>query len=344
MNSVQLKDLCSVKSSTLKAGDVKNMNPGQYPVYGASGLIADIDSFQHENPALAIVKDGAGFGRVYKTPKKSSVVGTMQFILPNEDVDRDYLYYVLNHIDFNKYRSGATIPHIYFKDYSSVQIKKHSLSEQRIIAEKLDGVTGLIDKSYAELEEFDQLVKSRFIEMFGEIKERVPLSYFVSSLTAGKSLAGKENCSNKVINSGAVTFDEFDKKSFKNLPCDYIPKLEHKINSGDILISRMNTPLLVGAVAYVWNVEDNMYLPDRIWKANLRINADPVFLWKSLVAPEAKDFIRSWAGGTSGSMVNISKTKMLETPIIKAPLKLQKEFHQFVAKINKSKFIRPINA
>ncbi len=174
--------------------------------------------------------------------------------------------------------------------------------------------------------------------MFGEIKERVPLSYFVSSLTAGKSLAGKENCSNKVINSGAVTFDEFDKKSFKNLPCDYIPKLEHKINSGDILISRMNTPLLVGAVAYVWNVEDNMYLPDRIWKANLRINADPVFLWKSLVAPEAKDFIRSWAGGTSGSMVNISKTKMLETPIIKAPLKLQKEFHQFVAKINKSKF------
>ncbi|WP_304409584.1 restriction endonuclease subunit S, partial [Faecalibaculum rodentium] len=168
MNSVQLKDLCSVKSSTLKAGDVKNMNPGQYPVYGASGLIADIDSFQHENPALAIVKDGAGFGRVYKTPKKSSVVGTMQFILPNEDVDRDYLYYVLNHIDFNKYRSGATIPHIYFKDYSSVQIKKHSLSEQRIIAEKLDGVTGLIDKSYAELEEFDQLVKSRFIEMFGD--------------------------------------------------------------------------------------------------------------------------------------------------------------------------------
>lgn len=162
MNSVQLKDLCSVKSSTLKAGDVKNMNPGQYPVYGASGLIADIDSFQHENPALAIVKDGAGFGRVYKTPKKSSVVGTMQFILPNEDVDRDYLYYVLNHIDFNKYRSGATIPHIYFKDYSSVQIKKHSLSEQRIIAEKLDGVTGLIDKSYAELEEFDQLVKSRY--------------------------------------------------------------------------------------------------------------------------------------------------------------------------------------
>jgi hypothetical protein len=58
-------------------------------------VIKNVDFYKQEKPYLAIVKDGAGVGRVTLLPERSSVIGTMQYILPNENVDAGFLYYVL---------------------------------------------------------------------------------------------------------------------------------------------------------------------------------------------------------------------------------------------------------
>ena len=77
---------------------------------------------------------------------------------------------------------------------------------------------------HAQATLLDQLVKSRFIELFGAITETVPLSYYIEALNAGKSLAGEEECPNKVLKTGAITYDYFDATQVKKT-CQAITNL-----------------------------------------------------------------------------------------------------------------------
>ena len=88
----KLENICQgyVKNIALK--DLSNNN-GTYPIYGASGYIKDVDFYVSNSEYLGIVKDGAGVGRVDKYPAYSSLLGTMQYIVPNSDIDINYLKY-----------------------------------------------------------------------------------------------------------------------------------------------------------------------------------------------------------------------------------------------------------
>lgn len=88
--------------------------------------------------------------------------------------------------------------------------------------------------------------------------------------------------------------------------------MEHLINTGDVIISRMNIAELVGATAYVWEAPLNTYLPDRLWRAELKSDVSPIFIWQLLIQKDTKENIRKIASGTSGSMKNISKSGLLE--------------------------------
>lgn len=127
-------DVCERGSSNISQNQLGN-EVGDYPIFGASGLIKNV-SFYHQNkPYLSIVKDGSGVGRVTKMDACTSVIGTLQYILPKENIDLNYLYYNLISIDFKKYVAGAAIPHIYFKDYKNEPFLWMPLPEQqRIVA------------------------------------------------------------------------------------------------------------------------------------------------------------------------------------------------------------------
>lgn len=163
----RLGDVCQKATSNIAQKDLENRN-GEYEIYGASGFIKKVDFYQQENPYIAVVKDGAGIGRVMKLPAKTSVIGTMQYIIPNNDIDISYLAYAMENMNLAKYYTGATIPHIYFKDYQKEELPVPSLEEQRKIAAVLDKVSDLITKRRQQLEKLDLLVKARFVEMFGD--------------------------------------------------------------------------------------------------------------------------------------------------------------------------------
>ena len=164
---VRLGAVCTKGTSNIAQKDLEG-HGGNYPIYGASGFIANVDFYQQENPYIAVVKDGAGIGRIMKLPAKSSVIGTMQYIIPNDTVDISYLAYAMEHMNLSKYFTGATIPHIYFKDYQNEELPLPSLGEQRKIAAVLDNVSNLMAKRKQQIDKLDELVKSRFIEMFGD--------------------------------------------------------------------------------------------------------------------------------------------------------------------------------
>lgn len=163
----KLGDVCSKATSNIAQKDLDGRH-GEYPIYGASGLIKAVDFYQQESPYIAVVKDGAGVGRVMKLPAKSSVIGTMQYIIPGKNVDIGYLAYAMENMNLAKYYTGATIPHIYFKDYQKEELPLPPLEEQRLIAVQLDKVSDLIAKRRVQLNKLDLLVKARFVEMFGD--------------------------------------------------------------------------------------------------------------------------------------------------------------------------------
>ncbi|MBQ9247200.1 MAG: restriction endonuclease subunit S, partial [Ruminococcus sp.] len=109
MNNIKLVDVCKKESSNIKQSDLANNN-GDYPIYGASGLIKKVDFYVQDKPYIGIVIDGAGVGRVMKLPAYSSVIGTMQYIIPNDDIDVSYLAYAMEHMNLSKYYMGAAIP------------------------------------------------------------------------------------------------------------------------------------------------------------------------------------------------------------------------------------------
>ena len=160
MSKAMLKDVCSKGSSSLRQKDVANDGP--FPVVGASGVIGSSSTYQFDRPYLAVVKDGAGVGRVIRCEAKSSILGTMQAIIPGERVSLDYLRHLLSSMNLSSYASGATIPHIYFKDYGKAAIPVPSLEDQKEISIKLDRPLDLIESCRTQIAALDDLVKSRF--------------------------------------------------------------------------------------------------------------------------------------------------------------------------------------
>lgn len=248
--------------------------------------------------------------------------GFMGLIVPSPEVSAKYIFYACQSSAYRSFLSqvgnGIGITNLRFSDLEKFEIPIPSIAEQRRIVDELDLVSSIVELKNAQLRTFDELAQSIFYEMFSTIKERTPLSTYVTELSAGKSLAGDEENPNKVLKTGAVTYDYFRGDDVKNLPLNYQPKEKDLVRKGDLLISRMNTAELVGAVAYVWDVAPKVYLPDRLWRATLTEKANPVFLWKALIQFESKRQIRSLASGTSGTMKNISKPKFMsvEVPMV----------------------------
>ena len=253
----------------------------------------------------------------------------------------DYLRYYFRSRLFQKsitaFVQGSTRASMKFGKMKLISIDLPDKDKQNQIINTIGILESIIDKYKLEIDRLNNLIKARFVEMFGD-KEEMKISGYIDSLEAGKSLAGTEKCENKVLKTGAVSYDYFDNTQTKYLPKDYQPLNAHKVNPGDVIISRMNTIDLVGAAAYVWNVPDKVYLPDRLWKAKIKNDANPVFVWQTIIHPKTKKLIRRMAGGTSGSMKNISKNKFLEMLVKKATQEEQDQFAAFVAQVDKSKF------
>ena len=163
----RLGDVCDKGSSNIvinKLGD----NNGDYPLFGASGLVKNVDFYHQDRPYIGIVKDGAGVGRVNTYPAFSSLVGTMQYILPKEECLLNYIKYFLIKLDLSHCVSGATIPHIYFKDYGKSLIPIPSINEQQSIVAELDKINELISLKKSQLSDLDALAQSIFYDMFGD--------------------------------------------------------------------------------------------------------------------------------------------------------------------------------
>lgn len=161
----QLLDLSTKKSSKVTAKDIED-NDGDYIVFGASGHFRNINSYTESESYIAIVKDGAGAGRLFLMPEKSSVLGTLEIVKPNLNTQLNFLFYRMQLIDFSSYIKGSTIPHVYFKDYSQEKIYLPCLEEQTKIANFLSAIDQKIEVVAQQIEQAKQWKKGLLQQMF----------------------------------------------------------------------------------------------------------------------------------------------------------------------------------
>lgn len=243
----ELKDAVNRGSSNISLNKIKGED-GEYPVFAAKGFVQNISFYQQEKEYLAIIKDGAGIGRVSKYPAKSSIVATMQYLIPKKGFDIDFIRYFLEGVDFEKHRSGSTIPHIYFKDYQSEQFPKLPLPEQQLIVSILDNCFAAIDKAKANAQQNLKNAKELFESYLQNVFEKKGEGWNEISLgEIGKVSMCKRIYKKDTSSTGEIPF--FKIGTFGKEPDAYISKEQYNDyrnkfsfpKKGDVLLSASGT-------------------------------------------------------------------------------------------------------
>lgn len=333
---MKLKEICEKGTSNIAQKDIIDRN-GIYPIYGASGFIKNIDSFAMDTPYIGIVKDGAGVGRVMLLPAKSSVIGTMQYIIPKNGINASYLVYLLESMNLSKYSTGATIPHIYFKDYGNKQVKERTETEQQRIANELDNVSELIDKRQTQLQKLDLLIKSKFVEMFGDTifnSNKYPVEYLcnLGQWTSG----GTPSRSNPDYFKGYInwfTAGELNKlyltNSIEKITLQAIEESAAKLfRKGSLLLGMYDTAAFKMGIL----LEDS--------SANqacacLEANEKVSIIWLYFNLSYMKNYFLQQRRGVRQKNLNLSMIKNFAIPL--PPIELQNQFADFVDKVEQSK-------
>lgn len=166
MEQVKLKYLCSSYSTPITQDQIQEA--GNYKVYGASGQVGFLAEPGCKCDYLGIIKDGAGVGRISTYEASSYLLGTMAYIVPNLDVDINWLKYAVMSLNLSESISKTTIPHIYFSEYGNRKVSWCTIEEQRSIAVFLDCKCAEIDSVIAAtqrtIEEYKKLKQSIITE------------------------------------------------------------------------------------------------------------------------------------------------------------------------------------
>ena len=164
----------------------------------------------------------------------------------------------------------------------------------------------------------------------------------VKSLNAGVSVNseddGNTNSEFKILKTSCVSNGVFQPEKAKSVvESNEISRLKEPVKADSIIISRMNTPALVGANGYVENEITNSFLPDRLWQVKPRdnkVNMKWLGYWFS--SSHTRYALSSTATGTSGSMKNITKPDVLNIKIDIPPLLEQQKIVKILSTWDKA--------
>ena len=218
-----------------------------------------------------------------------------------------------------------------------------SIEDQYAVVKTLNCIKSQLAATQQMLDKLDQLVKSRFVEMFESdrfdacLMEDL-LSNIVSGTNAGGNQRPLEEGEYAVLKISAVTKGVFDPEEYKVVDDVSSIKMIHP-RKGDLLFSRANTAEMVGATAIVDDDYERLFLPDKLWRVDPKPDVDTVFLKALLSSQSLRSEMSKVATGTSGSMKNISMAKFRKLPAFVPPIELQQEFADFVSQIDKSRFV-----
>ena len=282
-----------------------------------------------------------------KTAK--NIYSTGFFVIKaNLNVLPEYLYWLFNSKKFNqdkdKNSKGATQKAINLEGLGKIMIKEiPSLDKQKEIINKINSCNEIIELKKEQLDELEKLIKSQFVEMFGDPEKNEKnwgvglIRDLISDIKYGTSRPAVENGRYKYLRMNNITYEgKLDLTDIKyiDVPENEIEKCVAK--RGDILFNRTNSRDLVGKTC-VYNNDESMIIAGFVIRARVNKKANPYFISEYMNTKYMKNKLKSMCKNACGQS-NINSNEFQNIRIYIPPIELQNQFAYFVEHIDKLEF------
>ena len=344
---VKIGNLTKIKTGKLDAN--ASSEDGRYPFFTCSREPLKISTYSYDCECVLVAGNGdlnvKYYNGKFDAYQRTYIIednGSGKLYMP-------YLYYFMEGYieELRKQAIGGVIKYIKLRNITDALIKLPSIDEQKTIAYILEKTSQLLEMRKKEIDSLDNLIKARFVEMFGDIKlnpnkyQMCKIEKLLKSCEAGWSGNGTQRAKKEnevaVLKVSAVTKGYFIPDECKVLDNQKNIKKYIFPEKGDLIFSRANTREMVGATAIIAEDYPDLILPDKLWKIKFKENVNVFYMKYVLSSKCIREQFSAASTGTSGSMFNVSmeKFKSIEVPV--APFELQNQFADFVCAIGKSK-------
>ena len=260
------------------------------------------------------------------------------------DIDKSYFVYAVRYKlnDMGEKTHGATMKHIVKRDFDATEIPYPPLKKQIEIAINLDKISMVIKERKRELQLLDELIKARFVEMFGDpVKnpkgwEVVTIGDIVTEVRYGTSKPAVEGGKYPYLRMNNLTADghlDLNDLKYIDIPDDEIEKCV--VRKGDVLFNRTNSIELVGKTV-VFDLQEDMIIAGYIIRVRLNKRLLPEILSQYMNLEALKDILRSMAKGAV-NQANINAQELQSIKVYIPDMELQKRFIEMKNQVDKSK-------
>ena len=360
MDMMYVEDCCEILDFMRVPIVASEREKGKYPYYGANGIQDYVADYIFDDELVLLAEDGGNFGSrerpiAYRVSGKCWVNNHAHVLKPKDELDVDYLCYSLMFYKVDGMVNGATRQKLTQAAMRKMQIPSRSMDEQKQIVDELNRIIKIKKQRQKELVLLDDLIKARFVEMFGDsvanpmkwpIKKLKDLSIQINSGNTPKG--GSEN----YVEEG-ITFFRSQNVWKDRLEMDDIAYIDLKTHAkmkrsslkhGDILMTktgRINTEnSSLGRAALYMGQDDMANVNGHVYFIRLKEGVNNKFILRILVSPEYRKLIRRvCVGGIDKRQLN--KEHIEDFPIICPPKDMIDEYVSFVDQTDKSKFSFP---
>ena len=312
---------------------VENPN-GKYPIYGSGGVMGHADDYLCDAETVVIGRKGSINNPIFVEEPFWNVDTAFGLVANKDLLLPKYLYYFCINFNFEALNTTVTIPSLTKANLLQIEINIPSIVEQSDVVSKLDKIGNLIELRKQQLEELDQLVKSRFIELFGEVETNVKkfamkrmdeCCRFIGGAQPDKSHFEYEKTDDNIR---LIQIRDYKSDRF----ITYIPRsLARKTcTASDIMIGRYGPPIfqILGGIEGAYNVA--------LMKAVPSDEFNTEYFRYFLKSEKLLHYLESFSQRTAGQD-GIQIDKLNAYPCFIPPMELQNQFATFVEQVDKSK-------
>ena len=334
------KDICFVKPSDIADGTVTYLDDSEFYISEYARVKARVLP-----PQSVLVTCIGIIGKVAINNVECAFNQQINAIIPDKSKClTEYLAYAIQNkqAEMQDIANAPVVPILNKTQFSDIEIKLPSLSEQENIIQRLNAVSKLISLRKEQLAKLDQLVKTRFIELFGTYPSN-PMGWecgtirdIVADVRYGSSRPAVDGGKYPYLRMNNITYGgELDLTDTKRIDVPENELAKCTVRRGDVLFNRTNSKELVGKTC-VYNRDEMMVLAGFVIRVRVTERVLPEFLSAFLNTDFSKQMLLGMCKAAIGQ-ANINAQEMQNIGLYLPPIELQRQFVQFKEQTDKSK-------
>lgn len=332
-----------VKVRTGKLDANAAVSGGCYPFFTCSKEVSEIDTYAYDCECVLVAGNG-DLNVKYYNGKFNAYQRTYIVERASSEINMRYLYHFLScYVDVLRRQSiGGVIKYIKLGNLTEADIKLPDKETQERISMILDRITHLISLRQRQAEKLDELVKARFVEMFGDPVlncQGFPvrtIGELTTEVKYGTSKPAVEGGKYPYLRMNNLTIDgKLDLHDLKQIDVDTSEFEKCVVRKGDVLFNRTNSAELVGKTAY-YGLDEEMIIAGYIIRVRVNNLILPQYLSFYMNMPFMKQRIRSMAKGAV-NQANINSKELKSIKVIVPPLEVQGKVVEYEERIDREK-------